>query len=114
MGRSATVTEEQLDWMRSYYSRMDEQAHRKLRDGEKELTYAEMARTIGYCVDTLKRILMRNQIATYHSEKFAVCYSRKSTTWTRPCMRCKSTKPRPKQKYICDKCKCELNWTDDC
>jgi hypothetical protein len=65
--------------------------------------YAEMAKVIGCCEDTLKRILVRHNIATFSSEKYnAIAFQ--GATWERPCNRCRCTKPRPKFQFTCDTC----------
>lgn len=68
----------------------------------------EMAQVIGVHVDTLKRILDRNGLVPAFSEKHMASLSEKKAKcglWQRPCMKCKSTKPRPVNQYVCDACK---------
>lgn len=59
---------------------------------------------LNVCVDTLKRILMREHIAHFDGAKYAVAQKHQTRTWTRPCMVCHSTKPRPHSQYICTPC----------
>ena len=89
MPRRVPTTPEQIDW---------------LKDAKRRgLPYAAMASFIGCCEDTLKRILVRHNIATFSSEKYnAISFT--GPTWERPCNRCKFTKPRPKFQFTCDAC----------
>ena len=59
------------------------------------------------CTDTLKRILVREDMADFEGAKYALSPSHRTQTkmWKRPCIRCKSEVERPKWQYICDKCK---------
>lgn len=94
-----TPTPEQVEWLRRNY---------------KKISYRKMASHIGTCVDTMKRTLVRYDIAHFEAEKFAVSKPvRPHPTWTRPCMVCKDETPRPKGKYICNSCKDTMNWEDN-
>ena len=84
------VTDARRDWLKANYG---------------ERTLSSMAREMGCCVDTLKRILVREQIAEFDGAKFALRRGASVKTWRRPCMRCKCTKPRDKNHYLCDRCK---------
>lgn len=66
-----------------------------------------MARQIGCCTDTLKRILMRHGFAEFHGAKYLPSrrHEAPSSTWTRRCLSCRQTKELPKNKYICGACK---------
>ena len=98
MPKHASVSPEQVEWLRNNY---------------KKLSYVQMAKEVGVCADTLKRILVRHGIAHFESAKFAVAMSAKVEMWTRPCMNCGDTTPRPKWKYICNKCKSAMDWEDN-
>jgi hypothetical protein len=77
-----------------------------LRDNHKNYRYPELADKIGVCTDTLKRILVREGLQDFAGAKYQVSRASKANQkWARPCMRCKSIRPRPKWQYICDKCK---------
>lgn len=65
----------------------------------------DVANLIGCCVDTAKRILMRHSIAFFEGAKYVTSEQSRVKKWTRPCMRCKCTEPRPMWQYFCDKCK---------
>ena len=63
-----------------------------------------MAFRLGFHVDTIKRLLDRYGIHTALSSKH-ITTDDQEPTWTRPCMKCKCTTPRPKNQYICTPCK---------
>lgn len=93
MGKSTKIelTIEQIDWLRQAN---DLRVHPTL-----------MAIHLGYHVDTIKRLLDRYGIKEALSSKHITTGVDVEPTWSRPCMRCKSTSPRPKNQYVCDKCK---------
>lgn len=66
-----------------------------------------LARTLGYHIDTVKRIQVRLGIKT-ELEYAGAKYHRPSNsvlkTWNRPCTTCKSTTTRPKWQFRCDRC----------
>lgn len=68
-------------------------------------TYRRMAAEVGVCVDTLKRILMREELVFFEGAKYVPNPHKRYHHWRRPCMRCGATDPRPKGQYICDDCK---------
>lgn len=70
-----------------------------------ELPYSQMADHVGCCVDTLKRILVRHDLAEFEAAKYAVSRASKIEQWSRPCMRCGDTKSRAKGQYRCDNCR---------
>ncbi len=72
---------------------------------ESKTTYQRMADEIGCCVDTVKRILQRHDIAQFDGAKYAVPVETLVQTWTRACSDCGCEKPRPKWQYRCDPCK---------
>ncbi len=74
---------------------------------KKKRPYTEMARHLGVCVDTVKRILQRESLKDFDGAKYVVALSSENFVkmWNRPCMKCKDDKTRPKWQYICNKCK---------
>ena len=58
--------------------------------------YTEMARHLNICVDTVKRILQREGLAEFEGAKYVIALSseKHQKMWSRPCMKCKDTKPR--------------------
>jgi len=90
MGRRIRLSATQLNWLANNKDRLTDQ---------------DMADEIGCCVDTLRRILMREGLAHYGAAKYVVAESRRQEKWARPCLICKTTKPRPKWQYVCNRCK---------
>jgi hypothetical protein len=89
---------DQLDWVRQAYS-----------DGK---PLNSMARHLGVCIDTLKRFMMRHDIAYFPGAKYVLSAAHLDSTypkWSRPCLHCRSTEPRPKNQYICDTCRSSLD-----
>lgn len=66
-------------------------------------SYEQIARKLGCCADTVKRIMSKLEIVSFDSAKFA--FPPTTILWTKPCLRCKSDAPRPKNKYYCDRCR---------
>jgi|TARA_R110000824_G_scaffold78516_8_gene198147 IS30 family transposase len=71
-----------------------------------ELPYTQMARRLGICVDTVKRILQREGLRDFDGAKYVVALSsaRNVKMWERPCIRCRDEQPRPKWQFMCKKC----------
>jgi len=90
MPKHIILTQEQEEW---------------LEENCETLSYADQARHIGCCVDTLKRILMRRGLVFFDGAKFATAASEHVEMWSRPCMNCGCTKKRHKWSYVCDSCK---------
>jgi len=71
-----------------------------------DYSYRAMARRFGCCSDTIKRILIREGLAEFHGAKYAITSNKTEVdNWERPCIKCKSTSPRPRWQYVCNKCK---------
>jgi len=92
MGKPVKVTQVTLNYLKSAV--------------KEKKPYTEMALHLGFCVDTVKRILHREGLAEFEGAKYVIALSsdKHTKTWNRPCMRCKTTKPRPKWQYFCNKC----------
>jgi hypothetical protein len=90
MGRRIELTRAQLKW---------------LTDNADYLTEQDLADHVGCCIDTLRRILMREGIRFYDNAKYVVAESRRQKRWARPCLICKTKEPRPKWQYVCNRCK---------
>ena len=92
MPRKATVTTEHLSYLRT-----------AVRD---EVPFTVMARNVGVCVDTCKRILHKHGIMEFEAAKYvaAAPLNPPPAMWSRPCMACGSTELRPKWQYRCDRC----------
>ena len=88
-------------------------AKRELSDDEKEWLRAhvadplpEQASHLGVCTDTVKRLHVALGLRQYPGAKFQ---PRKPAYWKRPCMRCGTTKRRPRNHYFCAKCRQALD-----
>ena len=81
---------------------------RWLRNNQKE-SFPAQAQRIGVCVDTLKRILVREGIRSFEGAKFVAPI--KVSMWSRPCLVCKKKVKRPKWQFICDRCARALKQT---
>ncbi|CAB5220353.1 hypothetical protein UFOVP235_45 [uncultured Caudovirales phage] len=98
MPRRVSTSSEQIQWLKD--------AKRK------GVSYLEMSKYIGCCEDTLKRILVRYDIATFSSEKYnAIAFTGKQ--WQRPCNICRCTKSRPRFQFTCDSCHEQTNVAAD-
>jgi hypothetical protein len=80
-----TPTDEQKAWLRAAI--------------ERKASFRTMATYMGCCVDTLKRILHRNDLAVFEGAKYALAIPTKM--WRKPCLRCGDTTLREKNKYYC-------------
>jgi len=75
-----------------------------LKENHRALSHKELADEVGCCVDTLKRILHREGLQFFKGAKYVAINENPLKMWDRPCIRCKCTKPRPKNQYICSRC----------
>ena len=89
MPKRVPLSDEQIEWLKMNCY---------------DVSYAEMARVIGCCTDTLKRILVRLNLKDFHGAKYAVEGGPKPKTWNRPCSKCGCTKTRPKFHFRCSAC----------
>ena len=90
MKKKAELTPEQLQWLRLAY--------------KARVHPDEMASTLGYHVDTVKRLLDRHGIHIALSSKH-ITTDQPEPQWNRPCNMCKCTESRPKHQYTCTPCK---------
>lgn len=98
MPRPVVITDEDRQWLRQHHHHH---------------SYSVLAQRLGCCTDTLKRILAREGLQEFDSAKYAVCPTRHTKTWSRPCMGCGSTKPRPKNHYFCKPCRRGMGYEDE-
>jgi hypothetical protein len=72
-----------------------------------DYSYRAMARRFDISSDTLKRILIREGLAEFDGAKYAIVSQEIENLdlWERPCIKCKSSDPRPRWQYVCDNCK---------
>ena len=95
MPKKTKLTTEQLDWLRSLPPE----------------SLPVQAERVGVCVDTLKRILVREGIREFDGAKFVAPL--KVNYWTRPCQFCKKCVKRPKWQFICDRCARSMKQRDN-
>ncbi|OEC41944.1 hypothetical protein A9G06_19865 [Aeromonas sp. DNP9] len=95
MPKKTKLTTEQLDWLRSLPPE----------------SLPVQAERVGVCVDTLKRILVREGIREFDGAKFVAPL--KVNYWTRPCLFCKKCVKRPKWQFICDRCARSMKQRDN-
>jgi len=72
-----------------------------------DYSYRAMARRFDVSSDTLKRILIREELAEFDGAKYAIVSqeTENQDLWERPCLKCKSDAPRPRWQYVCNRCK---------
>lgn len=84
-----------------------------LRQNHDNVTLTEAADRLEICVDTLKRILVREGLREFEGAKYVVARKDTITTWERPCMECGDTEPRPKNWYFCKSCRSSRGYDDE-
>lgn len=94
MSRKFDITPEQVSFLRDQYGRT---------------TLKSLAERVGCNIDTLKRLLVRHSIARFPGAKFVPSRSSQETFWSRPCMRCRCTEPRPRNQYLCERCSSDVS-----
>jgi hypothetical protein len=75
-----------------------------LRLNHNDFTHKELADKANCCVDTMKRLLHREGLQIFEGAKYVAINENPLKMWERPCLRCKCTKPRPKNQFICNPC----------
>lgn len=91
---------------------MTEETRAWLHDNHTSTSYSDMAAVVGCCVDTLKRILVREGLQEFDGAKYVLRRDFEEEQWTRPCMSCGDKTPRPKNHYFCPKCRCKMGYSD--
>jgi len=97
MPRTVNLTDADKDWLRANHTKQ---------------SYNSMARHVGVCSDTLKRILVREGLQEFDGAKYACSRDMHVKTWTRPCNSCGSTETRPKNYYFCTSCRRRMGYDD--
>jgi molybdopterin/thiamine biosynthesis adenylyltransferase len=98
MPRVAAVEPSQLDWLRANHQ---------------DYTFTEIASRLGVCVDTAKRILVRQGLREFEGSKYVLAQRRHIHTWDRPCLDCRKPEPRPKNWYYCRSCRSRRGFSDE-
>jgi hypothetical protein len=97
MPRLVPLQPQDIDWLRAHHN---------------TIPIKDMADRIGCCIDTLKRILVREGIQDFAGEKYQVRRDFHEKTWRRPCMGCGDEHPRPKNWYFCRDCRKDIGYDD--
>ena len=98
MPRVVEITDDNMTWRTEHHA---------------QVTLTEAARRLDVCVDTLKRILVREGLRDFEGAKYVVARKVTVAMWERPCMDCKSTELRPKNWYYCKKCRSDRGYEDE-
>ncbi len=77
------------------------------------MTLVDLAKRIGCCVDTLKRILVRLELREFEGAKYVIARTQTVKMWDRPCMDCGDKEERPKGHYFCKPCRVKRGYDDD-
>ena len=84
-----------------------------LRDVHEYESYPDMAKRFGCCVDTLKRILVREGLQDFDGAKYQVRRKSNVTFWQRPCLDCGSDESRPRMWFYCTSCRKSRGYSDE-
>lgn len=95
MPKKVTITDEHMDWLRANHQ---------------DFSYTHMARHVGVCTDTLKRILAREGLQEFDAAKYVPAL--KVETWDRPCIQCASREVRHKNWFMCSDCRRKAGYED--
>ena len=97
MPKVVNVTDDQIDWLRKNHDAM---------------SLNDVATRIGVCVDTLKRILVREGIREFEGAKYVVARKESVAMWERPCMVVLKNAVL-KNWYYCKRCRASRGYDDD-
>jgi hypothetical protein len=97
MPKVVRVSDADLSWLRQHHD---------------SYSYSDLAQRIGCCVDTLKRILVREGLQEFDGAKYQVRREFDEKTWSRPCMSCGSKEVRPKNWFFCRPCRKDIGYED--
>ena len=95
------LTDQDIDWLTRNHA---------------SLTFRQMARHIGCCPDTMKRILARHglrEVTNLKQLSSRTDLEAQAPMWTRPCLGCGDTEPRPKWWFFCRPCRSDMGYDDD-
>lgn len=67
--------------------------------------YRVQAATLGCCIDTLKRMLVRCGLIDLQSAKYQLSVRFRTQYWERPCLGCQSSERRAKGLFFCSRCR---------
>lgn len=84
-----------------------------LRENHEHTTLTDAAARMGVCVDTLKRLLVKQGLRDFPGAKYQVARVHQQDTWDRPCISCGRRDPRPRNWYFCRPCRSSRGYEDD-
>lgn len=96
--RVVEITDDNMNWLSKHHA---------------DVTLTEAAHKLNVCVDTLKRILVREGLRDFEGAKYVVARKVTVAMWNRACMDCGCTKTRPKNWYYCKKCRADRGYEDE-
>lgn len=97
MPKRVPVTDEQYEWLESNHDKV---------------SYDRMAAYVGCCVDTIKRILVRQGLQEFDGAKYVLPRGHDEQMWTRPCICCRDERPRQKGYYMCLGCRAKAGYIE--
>lgn len=97
MAKPVKVSEKQINWLKKNHESM---------------SLNDVASQLGVCVDTLKRILVREGIRDFEGAKYVVARKEVVNMWDRACMDCGTKEQRPKNWYYCKACRAARGFDD--
>mgnify|MGYP001224558597 FL=1 len=86
---------------------------RWLRENHRKTTYSDMSDRIGVCVDTLKRILVREGLQEFDGAKYQLRRDVGVAMWNRPCLECSNEELRPKNWFYCRTCRKKRGYEEE-
>lgn len=92
---------------------IDERELNWLKENHRKTTYALMADKIGVCVDTLKRMLVREGLQEFDGAKYQLKRDTDIKMWSRPCLDCLDSTPRPKMWFYCRECRKKRGYEEE-
>lgn len=84
-----------------------------LRDNHDKVTLTHAAERLGVCVDTLKRLLVREGLRDFPGAKYQVARQLTVPMWDRACLKCRKTEHRPKGWFFCRSCRSVMGYDSD-
>lgn len=91
-------SEEDLTWLRANHDKV---------------TLTDAAKRMNVCVDTLKRLLVKEGLREFPGAKYQVARLRYQETWDRPCLACGERQTRPRNWFFCRPCRSSRGYDDE-
>lgn len=84
-----------------------------LRENHDTVTLTHAADRLGVCIDTLKRLLVKEGLRDFPGAKYQVALVHTVQTWDRACLGCRKRELRPKGWFFCRPCRAKLGYEPD-